>query len=559
MKKLLTLFLGLFLLIQTNKAGTIYWAIGGNDGSGTGTSGNPYATLHRAVAGAVSGDICHGLPGTYTEAGQIVVPIGVNIEGEGVSTHVIVSFFSASYHSAALFLSSTKEGTIGNQFIRNIWIDGNNWTSYVGILVHCRSFVSVHDCKFTNFQASNTIFDGKNGESSTSPPATYSTGNEYYNNLSYDCNDRALLAGAGGTFGNLSLSGQQSMLIHDNTFDNRSKSTTHNGDLIGAVVGFNKDMKIYNNTMLKPRDDGNEFNCGFETWYDQGGTEWYNNNYTGGGDAIDIGFGGANKGTYGYSWYIHDNLFQLSAQPDSFPTYPKAIGSMGVQFETQLNPNAGDAIIVNNHFKNLGTAVQMVEDAHAGDAIRRVYIHNNLCENMGYANNNYGGVFYFTISTGTTLDSIFLDNNTITTGSPGSTRAALFLEHSGGVMSNIYFRNTIVKGITSSGYGYITFRGSVAVDHLFSQSNSLYLNTNSNNPFYFAGAPTATNFTNTGNLTSNPLLDASFHLQTGSPAIGSGIEAGYGLDRGAFPYAGIVIPLPPNKMIHINHNNIPHH
>src|ERR1019366_4626116 len=128
------------------------------------------------------------------------------------------------------------------------------------------------------------------------------------------CNDRQLLNGAGGTFGNLSISGQTTMLIHDNTLTNTGKAQTHNGDLVGAVIGFNKDVKFYNNVCNKPLDEGNEFDCGIEEWYDMGGWEIYGCTFNGGGNMLDIGFGGAEKGAYAYSFYIHDNFFTASSQ-----------------------------------------------------------------------------------------------------------------------------------------------------------------------------------------------------------------------------------------------------
>ena len=213
-----------------------------------------------------------------------------------------------------------------------------------------------------------------------------------------------------------------------------------------------------------------------------------------------------------------------------------AVGAIGVQFETDLNPTAGDAIIINNHFKNTAIAVEVLMGHSTNEGFHNLYFHNNLLENMGYADGSFGGfMMYLAMDNGTGIDSIFIDNNTMIGGlSPGNAKFALFIECNTAHIKNVYFRNNIAENIAA--YGYITFRGSVAADNIYSQNNITYLNSNTNNPYYITGTPTATHFTNSGNIITNPVLDGIYHLTSSSPAIGACINLGYGTDIGAFPY-----------------------
>src|SRR5664279_4724355 len=100
-----------------------------------------------------SGDIIHVNTGTYTETNQCVLAVGVSIEGNGVTSHIIskvVFTRSGDLSGAAITCSSASEGTNGNQHISNIKLDGdyyagttnsNSATGNAGILVQRRSNV----------------------------------------------------------------------------------------------------------------------------------------------------------------------------------------------------------------------------------------------------------------------------------------------------------------------------------------------------------------------------------------------------------------------------------
>ena len=329
-----------------------------------------------------------------------------------------------------------------------------------------------------------------------------------------------------GGAGVIAMTGQTNWSIHDNIFSQTGKDKSHNGNIIGAVEGHNKNGKYYNNVSFKPNDESeHQWNFAIESWYDEGGIEVYGNTFNGGGDAIDVGTGGGVKGDYAYSWYIHDNLFQTESQLQKFPV--GRAQCMGIQFEDSVS----DAIITNNHFKNIGTGVQLTLSHGAAETQKRIYINNNLFENMGYADGSFGGfMVVLTCSRGAGFDSILIDNNTFISGSIGHARAALYINSASGQTSNIYFRNNIIKNVAT--FGYITFDGTHKIDNVVSQNNIVYNNSNNNSPFT-RGSPIVTRFINRDNIIGDPLLDNNYHLREGSPGIGRATDIGHGKDIGA--------------------------
>jgi len=520
MKKLIVLLIT-FCFFCFTKATTHYVAVTGNDRTGNGSSSSPWASLHTACNSVNNpGDVIHVIAGIYKEPSRCELARGVSIEGEGKATHIYFNYYDSSIYDAAIYLNSKREGTNGNQSISNMWLDGNSFVCYSAIMVRCRSNVIIHDVTFTNFQAFAVSFNGRSGKWGTAPDI-YSSGNQFYNCKTTDCSDRHK-----GGAGVIALTSQTNWLIHDNTFIQTGKEKSHNGNIVGAVEGYNKNGKYYNNVSYKPNDESEqEWNFGIESWYDEGGIEVYGNTFNGGGNAIDVGTGGGLKGEYAYSWYIHDNLFQTESQLAKFPV--GRAQCIGVQFED----SASDATITNNHFKNIGTGVQLTLSHGAAETQKRIYINNNLFENMGYADGSFGGfMVVLTCSAGAGFDSIFIDNNTFISGNIGHSRAALYINSASGQTSNIYFRNNIIKSVAT--YGYITFDGTHKIDKVFSQNNIIYNNSNNNNPFT-RGSPRVTNFINTGNIVSDPQLDNNYHLKAGSPGIGRGTDVGHGKNIGA--------------------------
>ena len=112
---------------------------------------------YACTKATVSGDIIHVNAGAYAETTQSVLAPGVSIEGVG-NTSIIRSSISTSYIYTIL-LSSSSEGTNGNQSISNIRMEGG-MVAYGAILVEKRKNVNIHHCEFQDFVLNGIWFIG---------------------------------------------------------------------------------------------------------------------------------------------------------------------------------------------------------------------------------------------------------------------------------------------------------------------------------------------------------------------------------------------------------------
>lgn len=520
----IVLVLMLLILVGNCYATNRYVSTTGNDNNSGLTPAVPYLTVNKATTTAINpGDTIICTAGTFNPGNlQLILRAGVSLKGVGNFTggtriNLIFSVTGSNgFNNGAFQLASTIENTNGNQTISGIWFDGSNYACLSGFLVRARGNVTFSLCKFTNFGIDAINFNGKLGETTGTPPSVAFSANNSVLNCSFiDCNDRIKQAANSVSAGSICLAGQRNILFQFDTLSNATNTLgiTHNGNLFGAVQGNNIGAKWLNCIFTKPPDTGNQFNFGIESWYDQGGCQYRNNTYTGGGNAIDIGYGGANKGDSTYSWLIRNNLFTNPALLTSSGTQP--VLSIAVQLEPSknvtpscpcsslpLNAEIGDAIIDSNYLKNIGTLCQITLNNFAGNFCDNIYINHNVGESMGYANNTYSGVFNFVIGLGTRIDSIFIDNNTIVgshtgtitggTATVGAPKAILILQPDVGAITDIYFRNNIA--LFGSGYGYLLFRGLNATNRVKSQNNITFQNASTNNPVTLLTAVGSGNF-----------------------------------------------------------------
>jgi len=507
----------------------------GNDGS----AAHPWATLHHACSRVhTPGDVIHLQPGTYREQVPCELSAGISVEGADTSTtHLLFNFFDSTRYTGAIVLASPDENTPGNQHISGIDFGvapGDSVSTFM--MIKKRGQVAVHDCKFSNAKTGAVFFYGR---SSSGPPGQYARGNTIFNCHFYDCQDRQSVIGhsAGGDIG---ITGQESMSIHDNLLRNTGRPQGHNGNIIGAVQGWNKGIHYYRNMSFKPLNEGNVNNFGIESWYDQGGWEIDHNTFDGGGNAIDISFGGV-KGAYPYSFYIHHNNFTAAANPP----FDAAAGhfwiySVGIQFEGEDIINAGDAEISYNHFKNIGGAVMFTQSHGVHESVHDVWIHNNLCQNLGYAGGEFHSfAFELEAVSGTSsnrnilIDSIFIYNNTII--GAGKLRSAVFLNAAAPYgIANIFIRNNILKDIGTAGsYSYLTWWGNGTISNVVSEHNLLFGNMAANDTTRGHGQTVnIRNFRASANMVRDPRLGANFAPVPGSPAINAASPLGFGKNIG---------------------------
>jgi parallel beta-helix repeat protein len=502
----------------------------GNDATGTGTIGNPWATLAKACSSVTTaGDTIYVNPGTYVETNPAILAAGVSIKGAGTSSHII-SHYKADWNysnptKASIVLSSSTEGTNGNQSISHILLDGDNLTANLGILVRLRSNVKIHDMSIKDFYINGINYLGSS-VNSESKPTTYSTANELYNVIIDNCTDSANTWVGGGL---INVCGQKDLSIHDCTFSDTARVAGANGNIV-MNNRFGLGFKYYNNTSYKPSMGNDGWNFYLEIPWGSGGTEIYNNRFYGGEQGIDIGSFAEYNYSYSFSYDIHDNYFE--------DTNPTATGSNGKTALYVEGARAVNVFMHNNTFKNISQPFSVIDGSTPGIAPNdtNIVFRNNICMNMGMdAPDNWQALIEINKSVGS-IYGLYIINNTIVPNTVINSSAISISNH-GSSMKNIVIGNNIITN-SKNGYWMFVDNTNSTLDSLVIRNNILYNNAN-NNAITFSGNA-VTNYINQGNINSNPLFVSAtdLSLQATSPAIGAAYSYGYGTDIGGFPYVG---------------------
>jgi hypothetical protein len=451
---------------------------------------------------------------------QSVLKAGVSIEGMGV-TSVIHSYVSGDF---TIMLSNAAEGTKGNQHISNIKMDGSSLQAYAPIKVWKRSNVEIYNCTFIDFSEWGVSFEGGND----GLPSIYATGNKFHDNVVINCSnyyypgiDGDTDKTSGDGRGLLQISGQQTMEIYDNILTQTARSTWHNGHCIKGIMGYNKDIKIYRNTMTRAAFQNETWDFAMEFWSSRGGIEVYDNVISGGVDfSGGEGIPGISnqKGAYAYSVYIHDNVIG----PDSY-----AVGNSRLTKGIYIEQSAEGVIIERNWIKNVDMGIYtplVTKSDGSGRIFNNIWINSNVFQNIGRSSGDTYGIYmpiYPTLTTGWTCNNVNICNNTIIASSGVSSGYGIVLPAMGGT-TNVTVRNNIVYGFPTAVYGQGA--SGVTLDILSIENNDFYNNGNSNLPKYNNLTPT--NNTTKNNITSDPLFISSsdFHLEPSSPAIRKGLK-----------------------------------
>jgi hypothetical protein len=327
------------------------------------------------------------------------------------------------------------------------------------------------------------------------------------------------------------------MEIHDNILDAIDGAAGYCGQIMTAITGWNKGIKYYNNKSYTPETNGTQWNFHLETWNCKGGWEIYDNEFYGGGVGVDIAGTLNIKGTYDYSFYIHDNLFQRAAtQPINMSRESVAIAIEGA---------TADVIITKNLFKycQFGVTLSL---AQASITQERIYVYYNIFENTGVTNNDWGGPFQIRLSANNdVVDSIFYENNVMTASPEAASGAYAGLlvsmdnNDTGQSITNIFVRNNIIEGFLN---GPIAIYDTTVVTSLTNTHNIVYNNGNSNDIHYYNGQSSVTSYTVSDTLKRDPdfISTTNFRLQASSPAINAGTDVSLTSDYDGNPIVGIV-------------------
>lgn len=540
MKTLLTILL-LFVLQNSFAQTTHYVSTGGNDAN-SGTIGSPWATLHYACSQVTTaGDTIYINPGTYIETLPAMVAVGVNIKGADSATTIIKSHYKADWNfnypnDAAIAFVSSTEGTNGNQSLSGITLDGDNRTGNLGIVIKLRSNVIIHNIKIKDFYINGVSLFG----SSIDPyhkPTTYSQGNQLYNITITNCTDTAETYVGGG---NINMSGQKNLLLHDFVLADTSRGEGANGDnIVGNPYGIG--AHIYNGVSYKPLGANAGWNFHFEIPSEAGGCEINNVNFIGGLCALDLGDNISASdlpltkhydSSYGFKYKIHNCYFDGLS-----PTNEGGHGNYTISIEGSY---FRDIIISNNLFKN---AVHPfgISDGSATSDQARIYFTNNVSLNTGVDTIPYWQALV-TINKSVTsgsLRDVYVINNTILPRSTTYTKAVEITNSNSSTMRNIVIANNNLPNSTN-GYWMTVDNTGGTIDSLIVRNNNTYNSANSSIPNFTGNA--VTHYINSGNITTDPLLNADGSLQSGSPDIGAAYPYGYGSDIGALQYTTIAPP-----------------
>jgi len=514
---------------QGNYFATYYVATGGNDATGDGSMGNPWATLYKATNTVTSaGNLIYMQTGTYNENTQCVLAPGVSIEGADSATTIIKSTLTAD-GTEIINMRSVSEGTNGNQSISYLQFDGQNANDMSsgtawGIYINCRSNVDIYYCSFKNFRLCAVKNVGGFDNDTDNEPGTYAVGNDFHHNRVLNCSGYVTVGfpyGSGGYW----LSGQDSSMIHYNYMDQTQRPVGQNGWLLKAQ-NWTKNCHVHNNTFKKKPlgtvngDAGGNIDW---TW----GNEW--------GDNFNLEFdhntciGSGVDFNRNYNLYVHHNSI-YNESPNSF-----------VQTAITLEFYTFNSRIEDNYIENVGKGIYMT--LRTGDSLVNFSIQRNVilitAPSGGVESGQGKGIDF-----GGEAAQYFYDmkvwNNTIVckTGYEALYGISSPMATSGTVRK-LSIRNNIIMNFTAelfseNGGNTVSF-DSTNFDH-----NLIRNNGSGNVPVWRTSPAGGTNYVYTDNITSNPLFVSDYsdvHLQSGSPCIAAGINVGNGVDIGAYQYS----------------------
>jgi hypothetical protein len=463
-----TAFLGISLIVNQlggRQVANYYISTTGNDTTGDGSVGNPWASLHKACS-VVSGvgDIINVAAGSYTDNTAATLAVGVRILGAGKATTSIAT--SASPYITA---ASSVPCVDGSNEISGITFNGGG-TAGICIRSRGRNNQKIHDCAFTSFTGNGVAIYGKYGyDDSTGvfdngacvggePTATYcsnghqninvwpgttdwATGVEVYNNTFTSCK--------------LYPNTIQGALIHDNTIDNSAVAL----GCLGNTCYFWSGCSVYNNTLTV--SSNTQSIIGAEIWGISDDCKFYSNVSNGWFSLLENEAGGESP----YSIEVYDNDFRSNATDTNVSqaleicyaldnvriagnifgntggnnTYAHAISIHG--FLSQANWDISRNIFLDS----TGAPIEIDSTLFTGTraaAISDIRIYNNVFDSSGSTN---AILIENTSGTGT-ISGIKVRNNYFNT----LTRAVGFSPNppTGTISGNFYDHNMISAGTT---------------------------------------------------------------------------------------------------------------
>jgi hypothetical protein len=432
-------------------------------------------------------------------------------------------------------------------------LDGNALAGSRAITVRNRSHVLIHHMTIKNFFLGGVVFTN-NGAGYDAVPSAYEVGNQLYNCTIDNCGDIDATWNGGGL---IMMACQQDLLIHDNLLYSNKRVGAHSGNIINAGGKHYKGVKYYNNQSWKP-DQVTGWNFHLEISGNDGGFEIYNNTFTGGACAVDMGGKFSYKGTYPYSFSIHNNIFKQNN--------PAAIITNSDQIIMETD-NISTVLIYNNTFNNVLRAILVypfngsdvkIYDNTFNQALYALYIHyanqaptrntgSNVIGDISFYRNiinvKHGSGYYFgtiwlNATNGITIQNINIYNNTLVTDNLIHMTAIELSVGSGSYLKNVNIKNNIFCYFTNGSPLKIANSGTISGLHI---EHNLSYNKVNFNILPIRKGNAISNYTYVNNIPKSNTTQVSprfvneaikdFHLQPGSPAINTGANVG-------LPYIG---------------------
>jgi len=487
----------------------------GNDSTGDGSIGLPWATVEHATATVTSsGDTIYINAGTYTVSAQPYVERGVSIIGAGKDVVTI----NCNHAGGILEMWSAAIDNQPSVTVSGITFNGQN-LGYNAVSITRRCNVTVDNCNFINF-VSGACYAYDGYDSLANSPAIY---NINVTNCEFTDCTRYLAA---GSFGMIWHRGVKDYVITNNTVT----ANYLTGDTAGFLVkgSRNQNVRISGNTLsVIGHNDGTKWAFAIEYNHVLGGIQIDNNTIQG---VLDFAGNHCQKGLYDYSLWIHHNTLgheSLSTR------YQDCIYLENYSLNSSMDMS--DVIIEDNTIKNITKGVGFMKVATNNQShFNRINIRRNTMTNIGIINagglgwgitwNGDGGVF----------ENIYIYNNTIiaTTEAGTNPLVGISLPVRNSATTNYRIINNIIQGFDNAPIftdgSYLTG----TIDQLYIQNNDMYQNGNSNNPKWWGVVPT--NMLITSNLKVDPLFVSSsnFNLQSSSLLRNAGLDVG-------LPYSGV--------------------
>lgn len=350
----------------------------GADTPANGTKVAPYKTLaYAAQQVQAPNTLIEVAKCDYVETASIKLALGVSVRGDFNMGSKITSGVATNLENNFFALVSTAEGTLGNQSISYLVLDGDNFQRNDAFYIQGRSGVVLHHLKGRNFEYSFVTFNGlKDLTFITGGAAIKATGNKLYACDIADCCSNSGPTNYQST-GALQIGSQKGFEYYDNTITSTAK------DWCGYCVkffrdGWNEATVGYRNKLIR-KVGGDPYDFVIEDWNSLGGCLLFDNEFNG---SVDINNPAIGAYTFAYKGYR--NIFNAGI-------------NKGIQAPTAWELESTVSTIITSDcyfFKN--TYIDVLRPLFlynhvAGSIIEKVFHFNNKHINSGGVAPQYSG------------------------------------------------------------------------------------------------------------------------------------------------------------------------